>query len=234
MENIEIKEIRQSLFSLSEEKYKEFSSSLLPNVDNIMGVRIPTLRKIAKYIAKSNFYEYKSYCDSCKDLYFEEIMILGMTIGYFKCETEERFKLISDFVPLIDNWSVCDSFCATQKISRGEEDKYFEFVTSYITSNSEFEARFAIAMLLDHFINDCFIDRVFLVLNNVICKAYYCEMAVAWAVSICFSKFPSKTENFLKKNEISYFAFKKSVQKICELKGTTNSQKEMVKSLKKL
>lgn len=46
--------ILKQLFELQDKKYKEFHSSLCPNVDNIIGVRIPELRKLAKQIAKEN------------------------------------------------------------------------------------------------------------------------------------------------------------------------------------
>ena len=40
--------VRSELLSLAEPDYQKFSASLLPGVDNILGVRIPKLRIIAK------------------------------------------------------------------------------------------------------------------------------------------------------------------------------------------
>lgn len=48
-------EVRRLLEETTEEKYRKFSSSLLPGVDNILGIRLPRLREIAKDIAKDNW-----------------------------------------------------------------------------------------------------------------------------------------------------------------------------------
>ena len=46
-------EIRNKLYEIQDSKYKEFHSSLCPNVNNIVGVQVPKLRKIAKEIARN-------------------------------------------------------------------------------------------------------------------------------------------------------------------------------------
>lgn len=46
--------IRQDLFEIQDLKYKEFHGSLCPDMDNIIGVRIPKLREYAKELYKSN------------------------------------------------------------------------------------------------------------------------------------------------------------------------------------
>ena len=45
-------DLRDRLYELSDEKYKEFHMNLCPNVNNIIGVRIPKLRELAKEVAK--------------------------------------------------------------------------------------------------------------------------------------------------------------------------------------
>ena len=46
--------IRKELQTLADSKYQEFHSSLLPGANNILGVRIPQLRTMAKEIIKNN------------------------------------------------------------------------------------------------------------------------------------------------------------------------------------
>ena len=48
-------EIKSRLKELSEEKYRAFHSSLLPGVKNILGVRMPLIKKIAREIAKDDW-----------------------------------------------------------------------------------------------------------------------------------------------------------------------------------
>ena len=106
--------IREQLFELAEDEYKQFSSSLLPGIDNLLGVRLPALRKIAKQIAKK---DWRSYLENADEIYFEEIMLQGMVLGYINDDIEDVLGYIVDFVPKINNWSVCDSFCVGLKIT---------------------------------------------------------------------------------------------------------------------
>ena len=40
-------DIKAKLLLESEKDYKNFSASLIPNIDNVLGVRLPILRKTA-------------------------------------------------------------------------------------------------------------------------------------------------------------------------------------------
>ncbi|MBU3093459.1 DNA alkylation repair protein [Clostridium sp. CF011] len=116
------KTIREQLTELAEEDYKIFSSRLLPNTNNILGVRLPYLRKIAKQIVAK---DWRSYLEGASSKYFEEVMLQGMIIGYAMAEIEEILSYVEKFVPKIDNWSVCDSFCSGLKITNQyKEVKY--------------------------------------------------------------------------------------------------------------
>jgi len=114
--------IRRELESIADEKYRVFSSKLIPNIDNVLGVRLPELRKIAKRLAKDNYQEYLAATEL---IYFEEIMLQGIIIGYLNVEWEDKVKHIIGFIPKIDNWSVCDSFCTGLKFD--EKNKNISF-----------------------------------------------------------------------------------------------------------
>jgi hypothetical protein len=48
--------IRKELESIADGKYRIFSSKLIPNVNNVLGVRLPELRKIAKRLAHDDYH----------------------------------------------------------------------------------------------------------------------------------------------------------------------------------
>ena len=59
MINNKKEEIRQELIKLADDKYRSFHSNLCPGVENILGVRLPLLRKIAKSLSKEeDYYNY--------------------------------------------------------------------------------------------------------------------------------------------------------------------------------
>ena len=50
--------VREFLQENEDVKYRNFHSSLLPGVSNVMGVRLPVLRKYAKQISAMNWQEW--------------------------------------------------------------------------------------------------------------------------------------------------------------------------------
>ena len=223
-------DLRDKLFELSDDKFKTFHSRLCPNTDNIIGVRLPLLRQIAKEIAKG---DWRNFLSNSKEEYYEEILINGVVIAYAKCDVEERLNYIESFVPKIDNWAICDSFCNTLKFVNKNKEIMWEFIQSYLKSYNEFEIRFAVVIILNYYITEDYIDLVLKTLDNIKHDGYYVKMAVAWAISMCFIKFEEKTMAYLKDNSLDDFTYNKSLQKICESLRIDKNTKELIKSMKR-
>ena len=222
--------LKDKLFELSDEKYKKFHSGLCPNTDNIIGVRLPKLREISKEIAKG---DWKDFLATSSNDYYEEVMINGLVIAYAKCDVDEKLNYIESFVPKIDNWAICDSFCNSLKFVNKNKEKVWEFIQPYLKSNKEFEIRFAVVIILNYYITEDYIDLVLETLDEVKHEGYYVKMAVAWAISLCFVKFEEKTMNYLKNNKLDDFTYNKSLQKICESLRVDKDTKAIIKSMKR-
>ena len=223
-------DLRDKLFELSDDKFKTFHSRLCPNTDNIIGVRLPLLRQLAKEIAKGDL---RNFLSNSKEEYYEEILINGLVIAYAKCDVEERLNYIESFVPKIDNWAICDSFCNTLKFVNKNKEIMWEFIQPYLRSYNEFEIRFAVVIILNYYITEDYIDLVLKTLDNIKHDGYYVKMAVAWAISMCFIKFEEKTMAYLKDNSLDDFTYNKSLQKICESLRIDKNTKELIKSMKR-
>lgn len=223
-------DLRDKLFELSDDKFKTFHSRLCPNTDNIIGVRLPLLRQLAKEIAKG---DWRNFLSNSKEEYYEEILINGLVIAYAKCDVEERLNYIESFVPKIDNWAICDSFCNTLKFVNKNKEIMWEFIQSYLKSYNEFEIRFAVVIILNYYITEDYIDLVLKTLDNIKHDGYYVKMAVAWAISMCFIKFEEKTMAYLKDNSLDDFTYNKSLQKICESLRIDKNTKKLIKSMKR-
>jgi len=222
-------EIRNKLFQMQDLKYKEFNSDLCPNVDNIIGVRIPDLRKYAKELYKNN----KLNQIKIEDHYYEEIMIQGMIIGFQTKENIENvIQQIKQFVPKINSWAVCDTFSAGLKITKKYPKEMFEFVKLYLKSKKEYELRFSIVMLLDYYINDEYIDEVLEILGNVKSDKYYVQMANAWAIAECLVKYYEKTKLFLEDSNLDKFTHNKAIQKAIESYRITDDKKQELRKMK--
>lgn len=224
------KKIRQKIFELSDEKYKEFHTKLSPTSSNIIGVRMPLLRKLAKEIAKG---DWREYLKTAENEYYEEIMLQGIVIGCVKVDVEERLQLISEFIPKIDGWGICDSFCNGLKFIKSNKERMWNFIQPYLKSDQEFYVRFAVVVLLDFYIDEAYITRVLYALDKIKHPGYYVKMAVAWSVSVCYIKFPEITMVYLKNNSLDDFTYNKSLQKITESFRVDNEIKLVIKRMKR-
>lgn len=222
-------EIRKEIFSLADEKYKQFHSGLCPNTNNIIGVRVPVLRNYAKELVKDGFE--KNY-NKIKDDYYEEIMLKGMMIGLYKTDIKTKLSYIEEFVKQIDNWAVCDVFVAGLKIK--EKEEFYKFIQKYLRNDkTEFEIRFGLVSLLDYFIDEKYIQEIFKTTDSIKREEYYVEMAIAWLISICYIKFPEETEKYLFKNKLSNFAYNKTIQKIIESRRIDEETKNKLRKMKR-
>ena len=224
-------EIRNRLEELSEEKYKKFHSSLCPNSNEILGVRVPTLRNFAKEIVKHE--DIEKYLENTVDNSYEEIVLQGMVLGIWKTSIENFCKHLKKFIPKINSWAVCDVSVSGFKITNKNMEYMWKFIQKYLKSDKEFELRFAIVMLLDYYIKDQYIDRVLEILNSIKHEGYYVKMAIAWTIQVAFVKFPEKTMNFLKENDIDNWTYNKALQKIIESYRVDNETKKQIKIMKR-
>ncbi|MEC0092061.1 DNA alkylation repair protein [Paenibacillus macquariensis] len=222
--------IREQLVKLVDKEYQKFSSALIPNINNIIGIRLPELRKLAKNIAKG---DWRSYLEHTECEYFEEIMLQGMVIGYAKADIEEILPYVAAFVPRIDNWSVCDSFCIGLKFTKSNMKQVWEFLQPYLSSDKEYEIRFGVVMLLNFYIEEEYIEQVLLRLDNIEHEGYYVKMAVAWAISICYIKLPESTIIYLASNSLDDFTYNKALQKITESFRVDQDAKQIMRSMKR-
>lgn len=104
--------IHERLKAVQEPSYREFTKKLIPNEPDILGVRIPVLRQLAKEIIKD---EPLTFLAEVENRYFEETQLEGFVIGMMKMPAEERIPYVEAFIPKIRNWSVCDGFCSALK-----------------------------------------------------------------------------------------------------------------------
>lgn len=195
---MQIQELRERLKTLAEPRFQAFASSLIPGEQHLLGVRLPILRKLAKEAARSNREEI--FNEPTPPQSMEECLLRGMLPGYANksVELEQRLQELVRFVPLITNWSICDSCCATYKFARENREHVWDFLQPYLYSEKEFEARFGLVMLLNHFIQqEEWVARIMGVLPSLPCKGYYAEMAAAWLLCEIHLRYPTLAATLL-------------------------------------
>jgi 3-methyladenine DNA glycosylase AlkD len=222
--------IREQLNELAEEKYRIFSSALTPGKDNILGVRLPLLRKLATQILGG---DWRLYLEEAKNDTMEEVMLQGLVIGGCKADIEEILQLATNYIPKIDCWSVCDCFCGgLKKITEKHRDRMWEFLQPYFESKQEYEIRFGVVMLL-HYILPEYASLAFAHFNHIRHEGYYVKMAVAWVLSMYYVHLPEITLEYLKMNDLEDVTYNKTLQKITESLRVNQETKVMIRGMKR-
>ena len=222
--------IRDIFLKQAENGYQKFTAKLIPTSHNIIGVRMSFMRNLAKQIIKEDWQEYLKTAD---DYYFEEVMLQGLVIGLVKIDVPIRLEYIRKFISKIDNWSVCDSFCNGLKFAKKNQQEVWSFIEPYLYSEKEYDVRFSVIMMLSHFINEDYIDRVLESCQNISHDGYYAKMGVAWALSVCFVKFPQKTLEVFKSGKLEKWTHNKAIQKSIESLRVSDDDKMLLRELKR-
>ena len=218
--------ILEKFSELSDPKYKAFNESLIPGTSTAYGVLVPAIRNIARAVIKSSPEDFLKV--SRPDSY-EEIMLRGMVIAGMKLPVSDKLPLIEGFLPLIDNWAVCDTFCGDIKLRSPEEKRLiWEFMEPLFCDPREFYARFVLVMFLGHFVEPDYILRGLGAIEALTQEQYYVRMAAAWAVSVCYVKFPGETLPLLQRRTLPKFTQNKSIQKIRESYRVPKEDKDML------
>ena len=146
-------DLRKELFDLQDKKYRDFQSGLIPDIekDYFIGVRTPELRKLAKKFSKRE--DIGEYLLELPHRYFDENQIHAFIIAEIK-DYDECLKYLTAFLPYINNWATCDQM--SPKVFKKEKEKLLVQIREWIGSEQTYTVRFAIKMLMEHFLGESF------------------------------------------------------------------------------
>lgn len=220
------KEFLNYLYSLEDLKYKKFHSSLTNNSLNMIGIRVPILKNIAKEISMG---DYDSFIKCNSHNTYEETLIHGLIIGYIKINFDRQLNYIDNYINLIDNWATNDVVCANLKSFKKNKNLGYNKILKYLNSNNYWHVRFGIVLLLDYFICDEYIDLIIKLIANIDTNEYYVMMSLAWLISICYIKYPDKSINIFKNNLIDTKTNNQAIRKILDSYRVSENSKNTIK-----
>ena len=208
---------------LADENYRQGHIRIINALPRrrILGLHLPEMKQLAKALAKQadasallQAFEQEHQADRFR-LTYEETLVWGLTINALKCSWEERLSLLKPYIPVLDNWAVCDSFCSNAKWAlKVPSQTLWEFLLPYFQSDKEFEVRFAIVMSMCYLLKEEWLDIVFRQLESIDLKSihseytnlpspYYVRMAMAWLLATSLAKFPDRTRSFVNASSLT-------------------------------
>jgi len=225
-------ELRERLLELEDTAYRDFHLKTCPQAEHVIGVRMPEQRKLAKEITKGDFWQ---FLDEIQPYYYEEVLITGVVVASAPMALAERLDYVAWFIPLINNWAICDCFCASFKPKPEDLPRLWDFILEVGQTPAEYPQRFMLVMMLDHFLRPErpeYLPQIFCVINNLKSDKYYVNMAIAWLVAEAFTKFRDETLEYLRSDQLSTFTHNKAIQKAHESRRVSSEDKATLAALK--
>lgn len=252
-------ELVKRLLAEQDLKYRDFHASLLPNIDKktIIGVRVPTMRKIAKeFAASASPAELSRFLDKLPHRYFEENQVHLLVVEKIK-DALECLRRIEQFLPYIDNWAVCDG--KSPKALLNDPHWFYAKICDWLDSPEPYTVRFGVNMLMAFYLDARFtkeqLERVAAIDENRFCDRpagslktaanlktaktaavptdrYYVRMVIAWYFATALAKQWNATFPYIKNRKLSPWIHAKTIQKACESYRITDEQKKTLRALK--
>ena len=221
--------IYDRLILYKDDKYKEFQSKLIPNInkDTIIGVRTPDIKRIAKDVFGTK--DVNNFLRDVPHKYYEEnllhMLLLSMIKDFDLCIQELNF-----FLPYVNCWPISDQF--SPKVFHKMHDKLIDIVKNWIQSEHIYTARYGIRILMNEYLGDDFKMEYLDLIANKKGEDYYLKMMQAWYFATALAKKYEETIPYFENHLLDPIVFKKAIQKALESYRVSEFHKEYLKSLR--
>lgn len=224
-----VDKIVKILFQNQDLKYRDFHSSLVPNVEKerFIGVRTPVLRKLAKEMVKDG--SYKDFIKELPHYYYEENTLHSCILSLLK-DLDELINELDNFLSYIDNWATCDLL--RPKAFEKDQKRILDKVKEWIHTKDIYSIRFGIVTLLSFYLDEFFCKEINEIVLNIKSDDYYVNMAIAWYFSYALIKQYDMTIDIFKMYKLDKWVHNKSIQKAIESFRISDNKKIYLRSLK--
>ena len=217
------------LFELRDPGYAEFQAKLIPTIDpdTVIGVRTPELRRLAKTMAKEP--DVDRFLEALPHRWFDENQLHAFIISAGR-DFDSCMERTERFLPYIDNWATCDQL--SPKVFRKNRQELLLHIAEWIKSDRTYTVRFAIGMLMEHFLDEDFDPAYLETVASVRSEEYYVNMMRAWYFATALAKQYDAALPFIEGKRRDKWTHNKTIQKSVESYRISPEQKEYLKSLK--
>ncbi len=222
--------IRERLLTMQDTVYRDFQSRLIPGKDHslFIGIRTPGLRVFAKELVKSN--DYKEFLIQLPHLYFDENQLHAFIISELK-DYKTCIEEVERFLPYVDNWATCDQM--SPKTFKKNKTDLLNHIKTWLKDSRTYTIRFAIGMLMQHFLDEDFKPEYLKVVAEIQSDEYYVKMMVAWYFTTALAKQYEAAIPFIEQHLLDPWTHNKTIQKAVESYRISEETKKYLKTLKR-
>ena len=169
-----------------------------------------------------------------KDLpheYYDENLLHSLLLSEMK-DYDACIEAVDTFLPYVDNWAVCDTI--SPKIFKKNKTALLVKIKEWSLSKKTYTCRFGIKMLMSYFLDEDFKAEYLEIPLSVNSEEYYVRMMIAWFFATALAKKWDATIKYIEDQRLDRWTHNKTIQKARESKRITASQKEYLRSLKRV
>ena len=234
-------EIRERLLSLRDPAYldpayRDFQAKIIPTIDpeRMLGIKTPVLRKYAKELMKEYAndgiaQELAAFFEDLPHAYFDEDQLHAFLIAEIR-DFAVCMAYTEAFLPWIDNWATCDQL--SPKVFRKHRGELLEAVRRWIRSDHTYTVRFAMGMLMQHFLDEDYSEEYPELVSSVRSEEYYVNMMIAWYFATALAKQYDAILPYLEERRLDVWTHNKTIQKAVESYRITPEQKDYLRTLR--
>ncbi len=214
-------------------QYQEFNKKIVNTDYEVLGVRMPAMRALARQIAAEPWVD--DYLAAGADTAtYEHVLLYGLVLAQRskKLPIERTLELLDALIPHFDNWAHVDVILSSFKQFAKHREVVHAHFLPLSRDQGEFTKRTWVILLMDFFLDAAHIDRTLEELIRVPQGQYYVDMAIAWAVSVALVKDYERTLPLLERPVFTKWVHNKAIQKARESFRITADQKEELNALK--
>ena len=222
-------EIRSRLFAEQDLPYRDFQAKLITGIgpETMIGVRTPVLRKMAKeYVDRA---EIGSFLQELPHRYFDENQLHAFLISEIR-DFDRCMQLTERFLPYIDNWATCDQL--SPKVFKKHRPDLLDHIRAWLRSPETYTQRFAIGMLMQHFLDEDFDPAYPELVAGIRSDEYYVNMMIAWYFATALAKQYDAVLPYIAERRLASWTHNKSIQKAIESYRITPEQKGILRAMK--
>lgn len=221
--------IRERMQPLRDDAYRTFMTGLLPTMDpaRILGVRTPALRRLAAEMNKEGLAG--AFLDALPHALYEENNLHAYLVNSVTNKAS-ALRLLKAFLPHVDNWATCDAL--NPKAFRGDPAPLLACVPEWLAAKHPYTQRYAIGVLLGHFLSDRFEERFLKLVGTHQSDEYYVNMMRAWYFSMALVRQWDAAVPWVAQRRLDPWTHTKTIRKAVESFQITPERKAYLKSLR--
>ncbi len=217
------------------EEFVQFSRRILQTKRQILGIRMPELRKLARQIAQS-----RRFCVGVRDLEwlmrnmhadrpYEYVLLCGLMIDcavYTEFDEATRISLTKTYLQVVDSWAQVDSIAVKDK--RHATKAWWDFSLECLSDEREMVVRYGVVSLMANFLDDEHIKPVIERVRRVSHEGYYVKMALAWLYATMAVDYFDPTMAELASDNVSDWVRRKAYRKCLESRRFSPEQRAVI------